>query len=807
MTVKPSSRRRFWAGGNRDPEQDQFFLEALEPGLWEEGDAERWDSCWYTGMPDPEVFERLAPGKTINHIPGNNALTIKSRLYRTLDAVRRRLLEQGHAGERWAGRMNFFPRSYVMPADYHLLQRDALAAPGQRWILKPSNAARGKDIRLLRDVSTAPLGERWMVQEYLHNPHLMFGRKYVLRLYVLVSSVEPLRVYLYREGSAKLASEPYDPDELTNPFAYLTNPDVNARNQAAEAPVVFRTLGRYREWLREQGHDDEALFRRLEEMVALTLIAAREHMRARIGRVQADTSGCYELLGLDCLVDAELNPWILECNLSPSLEVCAAPQDGGADEERIKRQLVADAVALLGINDPSPPAAPADPVQRILADADRELAHAGDFIRVFPRADVESFLPFFPLPRLADMVLADACADVPPARPKLRPWRTSELIAEDRLSLYSAETGTLYTPNPMASWIWLQAAGGADPDSLAEGIAESTAADAVPWEVRQQVWDVLADWAAGGLLRQQGLEAPAANPPIRPVGGPDPSETAPEPMDLEVLGVRYRLLPGAKPVVRRLLTPLDPLLANAGPSAAHCLEVLQSHTGYALALDGRLEAEALTLAGVVPAICRVLLAGAARRPEDIALDGTLVPLAGAGEAVWFAPGTTAAALPMAARSERGIAGGLVLRRGARDSGLSLGLPARLLAERADQLRDALGPRWLGEREAPLHSWSAQHSGPLLAAHGACLGRSYRVAAVVLPAPLGPERQPGPLRLGLHEALAGLLPGCLGVGGQPLAEESVEWLADWLAGCAVWQVDAGEPAAVEQLVDRLLTETA
>lgn len=797
MTAKASSRRRFWAGGNRHPEQDRFFLEALDPELWEEGDAEHWDSCWYTGMPDPDVFERLAPGKTINHVPGNNALTIKSRLYRSLDAVRRRLLEQGHTGERWAERMHFFPRSYVMPEDYHLLQRDALAAPGQRWILKPSNAARGKDIRLLRDVATAPVGERWMVQEYLHHPHLMFGRKYVLRLYVLVSCVEPLRAYLYREGSAKLASEPYDPDELTNPFAYLTNPDVNARNQAAEAPVVFRTLARYRRWLREQGHDDGALFQRLEEMVALTLIAAREHMRTRTGRVRADTSGCYELLGLDCLVDADLRPWILECNLSPSLEVCAAPEDGGVEEERIKRQLVADAVALLGINDPSPPAAPADPVERILADAERELAHAGDFIRVFPRADAESFLPFFPLPRLADMVLADACAEVPPTRPRLCPWRTSELIAEDRLSLYSAATGTLYTPNPMASWIWLQAAGGADPDSLAEGLADSNAQQPLPWEVRQQVWEVLADWASTGLLRQQGPDAATADRLSREIAAPDP-------IGLEVLDVEYRLLPGAEPVVRRLATPLEPLLAGSGASASHRLEVLQSRTGYALALDGRLEAEALTLAEVVPAICRVLLAGAARRAEDIVLDGTLVPLAGESGAIWFAPGTTAAALPLVARLGTGLAGGLVLARSAPESGRVLGLPARLLAERADRLRDTLGPRWLGGQDAPLHSWSAEHSGPLLAAHGPCLGRSYRIAAVVLPAApdSGPENERGLRRPGVHEALAGLLPACLGAGGQALAEESVEFLSDWLARRPVWQVDAGIAAAVESLLERL-----
>ena len=57
------------------------------------------------------------------------------------------------------------------------------------------------------------------------------GHKFDLRIYVCVTSYEPLRIYVYQEGLVRFASEEYSmKDVKTNLFNQLTNYSINKKN-------------------------------------------------------------------------------------------------------------------------------------------------------------------------------------------------------------------------------------------------------------------------------------------------------------------------------------------------------------------------------------------------------------------------------------------------------------------------------------------------------------------------------------------------------------------------------------------------
>ena len=65
--------------------------------------------------------------------------------------------------------------------------------------------------------------EPYIVQRYINNPLLIGNKKFDLRIYVLVTSHNPLVIYLYRSGFARFTHYRYDPNDINNSASHLTN--------------------------------------------------------------------------------------------------------------------------------------------------------------------------------------------------------------------------------------------------------------------------------------------------------------------------------------------------------------------------------------------------------------------------------------------------------------------------------------------------------------------------------------------------------------------------------------------------------
>jgi len=124
------------------------------------------------------------------------------------------------------------PTTYILPEDYKrwMLDREVSNFKNM-YIMKPNAASCGKGIRVIGKKQTVNKRQGYIVSKYVSKPHLIRGYKYDLRLYVLVTSFDPVKIYLFRDGLVRLATVPYSTSKssLKQRFVHLTNYSVNKK--------------------------------------------------------------------------------------------------------------------------------------------------------------------------------------------------------------------------------------------------------------------------------------------------------------------------------------------------------------------------------------------------------------------------------------------------------------------------------------------------------------------------------------------------------------------------------------------------
>ena len=132
---------------------------------------------------------------------------------------------------------NIMPLTFILPkeyVDFLTIFSDLEDKEGKMnyWIMKPAAMSRGRGISLVNEIGQITYGEPMVMQRYLKNPLLLNGYKFDLRIYVLVTSVNPLEAFIYKEGFGRFSTQPYtlDPNDKANKYIHLTNVSINKNN-------------------------------------------------------------------------------------------------------------------------------------------------------------------------------------------------------------------------------------------------------------------------------------------------------------------------------------------------------------------------------------------------------------------------------------------------------------------------------------------------------------------------------------------------------------------------------------------------
>ena len=297
---------------------------------------------------DPQQHNLIGDSRKVNRIQNlRDVVWSKHKFCKTISSATRGLQD--------ADLLSFTFPCWVMPGDYDKMVKFSEQHRLETWIAKPRALGAGMGIYIIsdRDALEHERQTSNVVQAYLENPHLIEkpgldgnqGRfKWDMRTYVVVTSMTPLRAYLYRRGLVRISTSPYTRDCKTNITACLTNTSLNKKVEGAQLKDITWSFSKLRDYLRPRGVDFEQVFLRIQRTIGLALLSAESEMLRHFEPRGFKCENCYQLLGVDVIFDADLNAKVVEINGEPNLK-CTS--NGKTHYDFTKKGMSRDLVSLV----------------------------------------------------------------------------------------------------------------------------------------------------------------------------------------------------------------------------------------------------------------------------------------------------------------------------------------------------------------------------------------------------------------------------------------------------------------------------
>ncbi|XP_017777508.1 PREDICTED: tubulin glycylase 3A-like [Nicrophorus vespilloides] len=191
------------------------------------------------------------------------------------------------------------------------------------WIMKPGNKCRGRGIQLIKDVKDVAkimdLKLKYVVQKYIEKPLIIYETKFDIRQWFLITSVQPLMIWMYRESYLRFSSQNFSLENfheslhLTNHAVQCKYKNKQDRNKALPDENMW-DCHTFKTYLNSIGHEnkwDAVIFPGMKESIIGSMLACQETMDRR--------PNTFELYGADFILAEDFKPWLLEINSSPDL--------------------------------------------------------------------------------------------------------------------------------------------------------------------------------------------------------------------------------------------------------------------------------------------------------------------------------------------------------------------------------------------------------------------------------------------------------------------------------------------------------
>lgn len=249
----------------------------------------------------------------------------------------------------------------IMPETFNLNDEDDIAVFKEKYLINNDNTPikttfilkknlQGKKgLHLVNNSEKALREGKWnnfkLIQKYLENPYLINKRKVNLRLYVvIICHLDRQEWLLFNEGKCIYSNKCFDKESSLDDKGLLDkeqhftsyNLDTDKVYLDEKLPESLQDLERY------LGSEK---FEELMENINKLLLLIKSAYSSRLGKLNTlKKNKCFQLFGLDFLMDENLKPYLLEFNKGPAMSI-KSPKD-----KELKKTLLSSMFKLLLFN-------------------------------------------------------------------------------------------------------------------------------------------------------------------------------------------------------------------------------------------------------------------------------------------------------------------------------------------------------------------------------------------------------------------------------------------------------------------------
>lgn len=230
-----------------------------------------WNLLWsYDYFQEiPIDFNQLKYHQKINHIPGNYVLCMKDQL-------------------------SINTKSKFIPPGFNSTQelKEYASKNKNARFLQKLWSNRGIELKAIDEIEFAMFGPgfKYFAQLYVEDPLLIEGHKFDFGIYVLISSIDPLRVYYYNKNTLiRLCEKKYNPKNYSDVDTYVISDaclfpwDVDALSVYYNQSYTHKeSLNAY---LTKKGYDVSRIWSQVEECIREVVLSKEKDLKFWVNKM------------------------------------------------------------------------------------------------------------------------------------------------------------------------------------------------------------------------------------------------------------------------------------------------------------------------------------------------------------------------------------------------------------------------------------------------------------------------------------------------------------------------------------------